>query len=272
MSALIFTKMAASGNDFIVVDDIDGKLDYDKAGISKAAKRLCPRRFGVGADGMLYLEGSKNADFRMRVFNPDGSEAEMCGNGLRCAALYASAKDKKIKLSVETLAGILDVSVSDGKIKAGIPDPKDMNLDIDMDVAGERSKVYYVNTGVPHAVCFTPDINGVDVKNTGGALRRDEKFKPAGANVDFVKVTSGKSINIRTYERGVEDETLACGTGAVAAALISARVKGLKSPVRVKTTGGEELSVYFDYKNGSFSDVYIEGTAEKVYQGRVEDV
>lgn len=265
-----FTKAIATGNDFIIIDNRGLVL---KNNIDQLAKRLCDRIYGIGADGLLLVEKSKQADFKMRIFNPDGSEAETCGNGLRCIALYA--KDKRITLAdmrIETRAGVIKASIKDDEIKVRLTDPKDIQWNLCVMIQGCPYKVSLANTGVPHVIHFVDDIEHIDVKEIGAEMRYHSEFSPAGANVDFVKIINqGKNkIKVRTYERGVEDETLACGTGAVASAIISAEAEKLTSPVTVETRSKELLKVYFELIEGNFMNVYLEGKAQLVYEGTIK--
>jgi len=260
-----FTKLVASGNDFFLVDNRNGNLA--SVDWPDLAQKACPGKGEKGADGLLVLEGSKKADVKMRIFNPDGGEVEMCGNGSRCTALYCG----KPRLKIETAAGILEAEVSSGgRIKVRMTEPKDLKAGFSLSLNGKDYKAHYVNTGVPHVVHFTEDIEGLDVKKTGALIRYHDSFKPAGTNADFVKLLSGNSIAVRTYERGVEDETLACGTGACASAIIASLLKGIGSPVSVKTQSGEVLKVYFDKDGDNFKDVYLEGTARIVCEGGID--
>ena len=260
-----FKKMHGSGNDFILIDNRSGIVP---AGEGPAlAKRLSRRKFSVGADGLILIENSEIADFKWRFFNADGSEAEMCGNGGRCAAKFVTITGiAPSRLSFETRAGVIHAEVNGRLIKLELPGPMKRILDIPLEVSGQRMAVHYINTGVPHAVILADDIERIDVKGIGRALRFHEHFKPAGTNVDFVEI-KGPDVLIRTYERGVEDETLACGTGSVAGAII-ATAKGMaKGPVRVITRGGEILNIYFDLSGQEARDVFLEGEAVIVYSG-----
>lgn len=269
MKHLKFTKAVATGNDFIIIDNRQGAFK----GLPALARKLCDRKRGVGADGLLAVEKSKRADFKMRIFNPDGSEAEMCGNGSRCMALYA-AKNKIAKkaMTIDTLAGVLNATVKSDIVKVRLTDPKDIKWNLCLEINKCPYKVNFVNTGVPHVIHFTDDLDKIDVKNLGSHIRYHGEFAPEGTNADFVKVAGKDSIKIRTYERGVEDETLACGTGAVASAIISAEAEKLTSPVTVQTRGGEKLRVFFNIVGGNFKDVYLEGRAKLVYEGEMTHV
>jgi len=270
-----FTKMVAAGNDFIVIQD------KPAGNLPVLARILCDRRFGIGADGLLILEKSQKADIRMRIFNADGSEAEMCGNGARCAA-YAIASQRRrsgnlkkrdcfapagLAMTIETKAGTINAQVDGKQVKIQITEPKGIKLDIPIKVNGRSIKVNFINTGVPHTVVFVNGINDINVRQIGASIRNHVKFKTAGTNVNFAEVKGPNTIRIRTYERGVEDETLACGTGSAAAALIFALKNNLDDLVKVETQSGEILKVYFQRVNCKFSHVWLEGGAKIVYNG-----
>lgn len=258
MKKIDFTKMEASGNDFVVISGL-------KKGLNELAKKMCGRRHSIGADGLLAIEESKKGDFRMRIFNPDGSEPDMCGNGLRCAARYALENGiAGERQKVQTGAGILEVEVKGDSVKVKMSEPKDLELGFNLEVKGDAFTANFVNTGVPHVVYFVDDLAGVDIKGAGSATRYHERFKPDGTNANFVKVTGKNSIQIRTYERGVEDETLACGTGSVASAIIASAAKGVKPPVDVHTAGGSVLKISF---SKGYKELYMEGDAKIIYQG-----
>jgi diaminopimelate epimerase len=264
-----FTKAVATGNDFIIIDNRNLKL---KDGIDQLAKILCDRKYGIGADGLLLVEKAAAADFKMRIFNADGSEAEMCGNGSRCIALYASSKGIAAEsMRIETKAGMLEASVRGGNIKVKLTDPKDIQWNLCLMIHECPYRVNFANTGVPHVIHFVNDLETVEVNKLGPKMRYHEEFSPHGTNVDFVKIVdkNKNKIALRTYERGVEDETLACGTGAVASAIISAEAEKLASPITVETRSGEVLKVYFEYAEGNFKNVYLEGKARLVYEGSI---
>ncbi|MDO8536307.1 MAG: diaminopimelate epimerase, partial [Candidatus Omnitrophota bacterium] len=207
------------------------------------------------------------------IFNSDGSEAEMCGNGSRCIALYANVKKiAPADMKIETMAGILNANVQGENVKVKLTDPKDIQWNLCLTIQECPYRVSLANTGVPHVIHFVNDLEAVEVKKLGPKMRYHEEFSPHGANVDFVKITdkNKNKIAVRTYERGVEDETLACGTGAVASAIISAEAEKLASPVTVETRSGEVLKVYFESQEGSFKNVYLEGKARLVFEGVIE--
>ena len=264
-----FTKAVATGNDFVIIDNRSSVI----SSLSELAKKLCDRKFGIGADGLLVVEQSKKSNFKMRIFNSDGSEAEMCGNGSRCIALYAA--EKKIasnSMTIETLAGELKATVKGDIVKVKLTDPKDIKWNFCLEINKCPYKLNFVDTGVPHTIHFVKDLDKVDVKNLGSHIRNHGEFAPEGTNADFVSIIDGHNIKVRTYERGVEDETLACGTGAVASAIISAEAEKMSSPITVETRSGEKVKVYFEIDGGNFKNVYLEGKAKLVYEGVVNDI
>lgn len=274
MRNLKFVKMAGAGNDFIVIDRRESYFSHKN--IANSVKNLCNRRTGIGADGVLILEKSKRADFRMRIFNTDGSVAEMCGNGLRCAALYAEKRSisrQHKKLTIETKAGIYEAGITAGnRVRIKMEEPKELRLDLRIDINSRPIKVNYINTGVPHAVIFVHGLDKIDIESIGPSVRGNRKFRPRGTNVDFVEIIDDKNIKMRTYERGVEGETPACGTGAVASAIIACHVSRVTChEVNVHTKGGV-LKVYFKKIDDTIKDVYLEGDAKEVYKGEVSYV
>jgi diaminopimelate epimerase len=261
-----FTKAVATGNDFVIVDNRTLALKS----LPALARKLCDRKWAAGGDGLLVVEKSAKADFKMRIFNRDGSEAEMCGNGSRCVALYAARKRiTKQAMTIDTVAGILKAEVKGDIVKVMLTAPKEIRWNFCLMIDKCPYKVSFVNTGVPHVIHFVDDLDKVDVKNLGSHMRHHGEFGPAGTNADFVTITGKNAIRVRTYERGVEDETLACGTGSVASAIIAAEAEKLTSPVTVETRSGEKLKVYFDAAGGEFKNVYLEGKARLVYDGKM---
>ncbi len=263
---LPFTKMSASGNDFILINNFSRTIPPEHG--SWLAKKLCRRAISVGADGLIFLEPAQGeAAFAWRFFNADGSEAEMCGNGGRCAARFAvEERLAPNPLVFETLAGPIWAEVRGKRVKIRLSPPKDLQLDFDLWLPEGKLSVSFINTGVPHVVCFVEDLTSVPVKERGRKIRFHETFAPQGTNVNFVSVLGPKRLQVRTYERGVEDETLACGTGATAAALVAIEKGLVTSPVEVLTQGGEVLTIFFDEQR---QDVYLEGEARFIYRGRL---
>ncbi len=261
-----FFKMSGSGNDFILIDNRDQSLPV--ANVTDFVKRICERKVSVGADGLILIERSDRVDFRWRFFNADGSEVDMCGNGGRCAARFAYLKGiAGTIMSFETGAGIIDAEVSGDMVKLRLTDPRSLRIDEAIDVDGKPLNVSSINTGVPHVVHYVGDMDAFDVFHTGRQIRYHGYYQPAGTNANFVTVTDRHALRIRTYERGVEDETLACGTGSVAAALISSWKGWVDSPVAVTVKSGEILTIYFDKTQDGFEKVYLEGKAAVVYEG-----
>jgi len=267
---ICFTKAVASGNDFIIIDNKAGELDARDLDYSALAKDLCRRHLSVGADGLLVLEDATDADFKMRIFNPDGSEVTMCGNGARCSAMYAALNGWGGEdLTFQTGAGILRASVGEGRVKIRMSDPKDIKTGIKLGIGSSIMNVNYVNTGVPHVVYLVEGLEGYPVRETGRKIREHTLFAPEGTNANFVETTEENSAFVRTYERGVEDETLACGTGTVASAIILGLLGYIAPPVNMRTKSGEELKVYYKKSGEKITDVYLEGTAGIVYEGRI---
>ena len=265
-----FYKMSGSGNDFILIDNRDGSLAVGD--IVAFVKSVCERKVSVGADGLIVIESSDKVDFRWRYFNADGSEVEMCGNGGRCAARFALLRGiAGEKMSFETVAGIIDAEVRGDVVKLRLPDPRNLVTEDRIRIENKDLFVSSINTGVPHVVYFVRDPDQFDVFNTGRAIRRHEHYQPAGTNANFAAVVDGHTLRVRTYERGVEDETLACGTGSVASALIAARKGFVESPVDVRVQSGETLRIHFEQTEGGFTKVYLEGKTKVVYQGKLWD-
>jgi len=266
MKKLEFTKMVGSGNDFVVIKN----QSYSNARLKKIAVGICDRKFGAGSDGLLVIAKSRIADFKMRIFNSDGSEAEMCGNGVRCAALFWQAAKRgpqSASLKIETKAGIIRAQVNQNTVKVKLSAPKEIKLDFRLKLAGKELRVNFINSGVAHTVIFAAGLDKIDVDNLGRRIRYHKAFSPRGANVNFVEILNKDTIKIRTYERGVEAETLACGTGSAAAALIFALKGNIPSPVNVVTKSGETLKISFDKLKNNFENVWLEGSAKIVYQG-----
>lgn len=261
-----FYKMSGSGNDFIIIDNLD--LSLDVGDLAEFARKVCRRKISVGADGLVVIEPSKIADFKWRFFNSDGSLAEMCGNAARCVARFAHMKGiAGANVFWETIAGMIEAEVNGDTVKAKLTDPSPIETEIEIEADGQKFILDSINTGVPHAVLFTDNIEHYDVFNNGRKIRYHEYFAPRGTNADFVCVTNRQKIRVRTYERGVEDETLACGTGIVAATLAAAQRNLVESPVEVLVQSGEMLRIYFENQNGLWREVYLEGKVKIVYQG-----
>ncbi|MFW2365195.1 MAG: diaminopimelate epimerase [Desulforhopalus sp.] len=267
---IAFEKMSGTGNDFIIIDN--RSLCIPKEEQPELARKICRRRFSVGADGLILIEKSSKADFGWSFYNADGSVAEMCGNGARCAASFAFRHGiTGKKMTIETLAAIVEAEIcnEDQHVRVKMPPPFDFRLDLSLRLDGEEYPVTFVNTGVPQAVIFI-DKDEAPVKKWGRKVRFHELFEPQGTNANFVKILPDGRLKVRTYERGVEDETMACGTGAVASALYGAMLKGMDSPVEVVTSGGELLTVLFDLYDGPVAEnVFMQGPARLICTGNL---
>ena len=263
-----FWKMNGAGNDFIMLDN--RQLTHSLGGAQIA--RLCDRHRGVGADGLIAVEPAENgADFRMRYYNADGGEAEMCGNGARCFARFTNMLSgwSLEKVAFETMAGVIGATFHGENVRLQMSEPHSLDAANELIVAGTGLLVDFLNTGVPHAVVFVSDLENVPVLEQGAALRHHAHFQPKGTNANFAKVLGPSSIAIRTYERGVEGETLACGTGMVASALLHHLRTGDPSPVSVLVKGGDTLEVGFKRDGDRFTDVTLTGPADLVFQGGI---
>lgn len=272
--SITFTKMSGSGNDFIIIDNRESVIE-DSAKRDFVIK-ICVPKLSVGADGVIFIENSHMADFKWDFYNADGSSAEMCGNGGRCVARYAYVK--KIapqNMSFETTAGIITADIKGSCVRIKLTTPKAMQRNFDVDLNGKTFKIDSLNTGVPHAIMYSDDIASENVLEIGRGIRSHSAFSPEGTNVDFVQKLGEDSLHVRTYERGVEDETLACGTGVVASALLASEANLVNPPVRVKTQGGEVLIVDFEKDNGAggeFKEIFLEGSAKIIFDGRVVEI
>ena len=263
---LSFTKMNGAGNDFVMIDNRDGGFTLEAERIA----RLCDRHRGIGADGLIAAEPSTDAraHLRMRYFNADGGEAEMCGNGARCFARFgAKLLGLSDSVAFETLAGTLTATLHGERVQLAMSTPHGESLGTSLSAAGEALTVHFLNTGVPHAVVFREQLATTDVRSLGAALRYHEHFAPKGTNANFAAVLPDGSLELRTYERGVEDETLACGTGVVASALLHHLLHNVPSPIAVKVRGGDTLLVAFERAADAFAHVTLTGPADFVFDG-----
>jgi diaminopimelate epimerase len=268
MDSLPFVKMTGAGNDFVVVDN--RALNLSLTG--ELIARLCDRHFGIGADGLLAVEpaDTAQADFRMRYYNADGGEAEMCGNGARCFARFVHplrrAESERVRFL--TPAGLITGEYVGDEVRINLTAPTEVKLNQRADLGWGEVDYHFMNTGVPHTVVYVPDAETTDVVAQGRAIRRSPIF-PRGTNVNFVQVDASGKLIVRTYERGVEDETLACGTGVVASALVTNRVHGLALPLCVKVRGGDVLTVSARAEGDAFEDVTLTGPATEVFSGEI---
>ncbi|MDR3330948.1 MAG: diaminopimelate epimerase [Endomicrobium sp.] len=264
-----FSKFSAAGNDFILVDNRENVVT--EKNYQFLAKKLCNRRYSIGGDGLILLEKSTCKDFKMKYFNSDGSYASMCGNGGRSVAKFAyNLGIVNYKMTFETDAGTINAEIlSQDNVKLDLYDPKDLKQNIKIKIIGREFNADFINTGVPHVIIFVDDIKKIDVFKYGRAVRYHKFFEPVGVNVNFVEVTKNNTLFVRTYERGVEDETLACGTGITASGVISV-FRGLtKSPVSIIASGNDKLSVSLKILNNQIKNVVLEGPAFVSFKGVV---
>lgn len=264
-----FFKMSAAGNDFILFDNRPGTLKHDA--MPDLVRRLCTRALSVGADGVILLEASPAADVRAIFFNPDGRPT-FCGNGARCAARLAYLKGMApARLTLETSVMVHRAEVKGSQVSFEMRDPRGFDGEVEVEAAGGRIRGAFVDTGVPHFVVFRPFAESAPIDALGRALRSHPRFAPAGTNVNFVQPGAGGVLAIRTFERGVEGETLACGTGCVAAALAAATSGLAASPVALRTRSGATLRVRFEGPPRQASGVRLEGEARLVYVGQLTE-
>lgn len=270
MNQISFTKMSGAGNDFVIVDDPHG------INVKTLGQFACHRTDGIGADGLIVVGRSKKANYRMRIINADGSEAEMCGNGARCAAAYIfKNRTNRNAITLETLAGIIHAKKIGKLICVGLSNPKNYTKNIAVSVNNRTLHLQFINTGVPHAVCFVSDLEKIDVNTLGRIIRYHKRFAPKGTNVNFVEQKTPSLVHIRTYERGIEAETRACGTGSVASAIITYLQSNptisckCGAGMNVKTKSGEVLKVTFDFNKATISNVQLTGSANFIAQGKL---
>jgi diaminopimelate epimerase len=266
---LEFTKMNGAGNDFVLFDNREDRVQLTPA----LVERVCDRHAGVGSDGIIGLVASKSgkADWAWQFFNSDGSAAEMCGNGARCFARYVQRlTGASGDFTFETTAGIIGACLEGELVTVDLTQPSDLRLNEELQLGSGPTKVHSLNTGVPHAVVFVPDADQAMVSTVGQEIRRHPHFAPRGTNVNFVQALEPGLIRVRTYERGIEGETLACGTGVTAAALVSAHLNGDGSPVDVLVQGGDRLEVSFNPRGDEFAEVRLKGPADFVFDGKID--
>lgn len=257
--------MAGAGNDFVVIDNRAGRVT--ECGV--LARRMCTRALSVGADGLILIEPSNRASFRIRYYNSDGSLGEFCGNGTRCAARFAFLSDiAGGSMTIETDAGIVSADVSDsGTVTISLPPPKAFRADRPLPVGDSVVRGSSIIVGVPHYVIFLrEDLWSQDIASLGRAIRRHRELQPDGANVNFVVVRDSHAIELRTYERGVEAETMACGSGIVASVLVSALFGKVKSPVSVLTRSGATLEVSYELHGQELRNIRLKGDARLIYR------
>ncbi|MBM4152751.1 MAG: diaminopimelate epimerase, partial [Kiritimatiellaceae bacterium] len=265
---LKFWKMHGARNDFVLFDDREGVFPVADA---EFIRHVASRRAGIGAEGVILIQSSETADFLMRFFNPDGGEVGMCGNGARCAARLAYEMGAvSERMSIETRAGTLSAQVLDREVCLWMTEPVDWELEGALELTGISLMYGFVNTGVPHVVLRTDDLANVNVKEVGTSVRYHRTFLPNGTNVNFMKISPEGELYVRTYERGVEAETLACGTGVTACGLIAAKRGWVNLPVRVHVASGDVLMVDGTLTDDGACDVTLTGPSEFVFEGSIE--
>jgi len=267
---LHFTKMNGAGNDFVVIDN----LALDRSLSREQIAKLCDRHRGVGADGLLAVEpAEQGADVRFRYYNADGGEAEMCGNGARCFGRYVARlldRDQR-ELHFETIAGTLRAEMIGEEVLIEMSDPFGLELDSPVTIDSLGVPIHNLNTGVPHAVAFLDDLETSDILENGAAIRYHPHYEPSGTNANFAEILTPQHLSVRTYERGVEGETLACGTGITACALIHHLLTGAPSPISVTVRGGDDISIGFEpLAEKQFARVTMTGPADFVFAGEID--
>lgn len=269
MNAIRFAKMTGAGNDFMVINNRENQIPALKP---DWIARVCARRLSVGADGLMLLSAAETADFTMQYFNADGSAAAMCGNGGRCIARFAvllGLCQEGQDIRFRTPSGEYVARVIGDQVRLSLPLPRKIKTDIALRLSGGERQADFLDMGVPHAVFFSTQVEAEPVLRLGREARRHPAFAPEGANVNFAQILDEHRLRLRTYERGVEDETLACGTGAAAAALLAARRGSVKSPVDVETRSRAVLSLDFTLQGDGFTDITQTGEARLVYWGEL---
>ena len=265
---LTFSKYSGSGNDFILVDNRQKFFPFHK---KELIAHLCRRRTGIGADGIILLENSQKADFKMRIFNADGSEAEMCGNGIRCLMKFIrELGNTEEAYEIETMESKVRLSFKNDLVNVSMPKPYDLRWDLKIDIQNTCLRLHHINTGVPHVVLFVENLKSDKWMSLAPAIRHHAIFAPHGANVNFTCIASDGQVAVRTYERGVEGETLACGTGATAAALMAAKLLDLSSPVKVQPLSNEPIEISFKFECGQPADVFMAGPAVFIFHGKID--
>jgi diaminopimelate epimerase len=265
-----FTKATASGNDFVLIDYRFEKWPFQ---LSDFIKKACDRKFGIGADGVILIENDTEHDFLMRYFNADGSGGSLCGNGARCSAKFMSEKINKKNVKFRAVGKTYRADILETTVKLYLPDLEKKLGEYDFSLNDNTLHGYFIDTGSPHIVIFEDMfpartvLEKLDVYKFGKEIRYHSLLSPQGANVNFVKINDEHSIRIRTYERGVEDETLACGTGSIASAIISVLVRNRKTPISVFTQGGDEFRVDFKITDEYLTELSLEGSAQMVFDG-----
>lgn len=261
-----FWKYSASANDFVLLDNRDGSWD---GVVSELARRMCLRRFSVGADGLILMGLSDLSDVRVRYFNPDGKEFQTCGNGGRCAARFASHHIlQKSSLTMETNQGTVEAEILEKTVIVSFIPPTGIQLGVNLEVDGRIYRGHFVQLGDPHFVIPFGDVDSMDFRPIARRIRHHPNFSPAGTNVHFIEIRSRQEIRIRSFERGVEDETLACGSGCISAAVSIFSCGLVDPPVTLLPQSGIPLTVHFN-RDGKLFDLALEGDARRIYEGEL---
>ncbi|MEZ0483350.1 diaminopimelate epimerase [Fibrella aquatica] len=264
---MLFSKYQGTGNDFILIDDRNNTFPTHNQSL---VAQLCHRRFGIGADGLILLQDHNDYDFRMVYFNADGAEGSMCGNGGRCIVRFAhdlgifKTHTRFLAVDGEHLA-----EVDGEEVRLKMSDVPSLAPAGQADESVPQPAYSFLNTGSPHVVKFISGLATYDVAAEGYTLRHDAAFAPGGTNVNFTELVKGNSLFVRTYERGVEDETYSCGTGVTAAALVAHQQQNLLSPISIRTLGGNLKVAFTAQEDGSFTDIYLIGPAQRVFGGNI---
>ena len=271
-----FTKIEGAQNDFIVIDNRE--LFFPRESMKAFSALACHRRKGIGADGVIFIDPHVSLDFTMLFFNPDGSDGSMCGNGGRCAALFAVQHQLAGKRQAFEVLGMqYNAEIHDGTIRIYFPPPKKLRFSFSLNVFDQRIITHYAHVGAPHAMIFIGDIveplvtslEALNVDAWGRAVRTHPEFQPEGVNANFLSIDAEGIVQLRTFEKGVEAETEACGTGTIASALTAHFVKGLQPPITVRTHGGDVLTVGFDVVDATVQNLFLEGPAREVFSGSI---
>ncbi|MBN1756612.1 diaminopimelate epimerase [bacterium] len=261
-----FYKISGSGNTFMIINKLWPAIPSE---VDSYIRDLCRGRHPNDADGLILMLQTEGADLAMVYFNRNGERAEMCGNGLRCLAYLSARKGFNNPIRIKTDSAILKAWVDGNRVKIQMPLPEDIKLEQRIEVGGSSYNYNFMKLGVPHCAIRVQDIDTFPVESLGRIIREDKMFFPEGTNVDFFSLPDDHQLILRTYERGVEGETMACGTGAAATALLEALRGNLESPVRVKVKSGEILSVSFRRTGMEFSEVFLEGLVEVLFEGEI---
>ncbi len=266
---IAFDKMEGAGNDFIMIDNRSAEIPNTIK--ESMVKDYCRRGLGIGADGMIFLQPDHEFDFSWVFFNSDWSRAEMCGYGARCTARFAHRVGAAGReMTFRTLAGPIQANLTERGAKVRLTSTLLPTDPVNLNILGQDLKIWSLNTGVPHAVIEGEDLENCEITKLGREIRYHKHFAPAGTNVNFFKLLDDGRVGIRTYERGVEDETLACGTGTVATCIVVGIIYGKQSPITALTRSGEELVVYFTLADGKADPLFLEGGARTVFSGSFE--